>query len=197
MNTRLPLKRDGRGFVVLTLSVMLALSLLAMGSDSDISWLDDNIVPNAGFELISSNASAVVQGWKITMSSPGAGKVSLDTNYFITGSHALRIQSDDTNSHITVSSEPIPVEAGVHYLFSLAFRQEGFNSTGDRSRYEGVSSYPRLEWFDSKGKSAGRSLFISSFPYGPSLWDLRDALEPVPSNAATVKIQFILSNRAF
>lgn len=182
-----------RHFSSLGLFLILFAWMIPSHAAETISWLEPNLAPNPDFEDLGTNSQPT--GWTLSAPNPDTVGMALDNRIVLSGQKSLRIESSGlTSAYLTVASSSIPVEKGGIYMFAAAFRQEGFNITGQRDQYAGVSSYPRLQWLTPDGREAGNSTIISRFPYGPSAWDLLDALEPAPTNAASVRIEFVMSN---
>ena len=164
-----------------------------------IPWLEDNLVPNADFEEMAAG-NPLPQGWTVQITPDKGATATADTAVFLKGRQSLRLDVPksmaDNKPAVVVSSAAIPVAPEALYLVSFAFRQEGFNSTGEPNHYEGVTANPHLEWLDEKQNSVGRSAILSQFPYGPCRWDLRDAFEPAPANARFAQIVVSVTNGA-
>jgi hypothetical protein len=159
-----------------------------------VPWLTGNLVTNAGFEQ-PGTAGGLPPGWSAQTDAGGDLAVAADAAVALDGVRSLRLSSTGAALAGGVAvSAPFPVEAGGRYLFSIAFRQEGFNTNGAPEQYAGVSSLPQLTWLDAGQRPIGKSSFISRFPYGPSGWDLRDAFETAPAGAAGARVEIRLSN---
>ncbi|MCG2661382.1 MAG: glutamine amidotransferase, partial [Kiritimatiellae bacterium] len=165
---------------------------LAAEETARIPWLGENLAPNANFEEVAEDGRTP-EAWKAQIPADRDATVASDATVFLKGKRCLKISVPRSEARVEANSPSIPVEGGATYLFSIAFRQEGFNSTGERSRYEGISSYARIQWLDDNKQSVGQSTALP-FPYGPSRWDLRDAFQPAPTNARLARIQIVVSN---
>lgn len=157
-----------------------------------IPWLGENLASNAGFEEVAADRR-MPAAWEARVPVDRDAAVASDATVFLKGKRCLKISVPKSEAWVEVNSSAIPVEMGATYLFSIAFRQEGFNSTGESFHFEGISPYARIQWLDDNGQSVGRSTGLP-LPYGPSRWDLRDAFQPAPTNARLARIQIIVSN---
>ena len=161
--------------IIVAFCLMPIASILAATEPVSIPWLEDNLVQNADFEEVTGD-TLLPRAWAARIEPDKGATVAIDNAVFLKGRRALRIdvpRSDaDDKPDVVVSSAPIPVTGNALYLVSLAFRQEGFNSAGQPSQFEGVSSYPLVHWLDDQQKPLGRSTVLSAFPYGPCRWGL-------------------------
>jgi len=178
---------------MLPVRVQLLLTAVAVAvTAADLSWLDANLVPNPGFESLAAD-TGLPEGWTVQASAGGGTAAASDGQVPLEGARAFRLEVTAAGAWIRASSARITVEGGAVYLFSVAFRQEGFNPTGGADTYAGVSSHPAVHWFDAAGQQVGGSTVVSRFPYGPCAWDLRDALERAPAQARSARILVTLS----
>lgn len=148
--------------------------------------LGENLVANPGFEI--SGTGGLPVNWTITPSAADCAQVSLDGTDALEGKQALMISIPESGS-VRVLSKPVPVEGGKQYLFTIAFRSEGFAPKG----YAGVEGATNFQWLDAEGKAVSQSGGVG-FPYTASPWDLRDTFTQAPSNATRVVISIGFSN---
>jgi len=189
-----------RAFASLRLCVRLQLSFVVLASAAradgpvSIPWLGENLVPNAGFEEVTDNGRSPNPPWTAPIAPDSGITVSTDSTVYIKGQHSLKVFVPKSDTNVSASSPLIPVEPDATYLFSIAFRQEGFNASGKPSDYAGVSSYAAGQWLDIAQKQVGS--FIVQFPYGPSQWDLRDAFKQAPANARWARVGVTVLNNS-
>ena len=173
------------------LAVLTGNLSLAAEETVRIAWLQDNLAPNSGFEEVTADGR-MAKDWTAQIAPQSGVRVETDTTIFLKGRRSLKVSVPKSDTSVTVSSRPVSVEGGAAYLFTIAFRQEGFNSTG-KADYGGVSAYAWGQWMDEKQQPIGGQ-FILPFSYGPSPWDLRDAFQRTPANARIVKFGVYVSN---
>jgi len=153
------------------------------------SWLGENLVPNAGFE-------DGVQHWR-TVAHGGSPVVRADTQGALVGRQSLRLDLAQSPAHVALESDPIAVQPGRTYLFSIGFRQEGFtNAKGVREKHEGVGAHSTVVWLDERQRRLSGARSISRCPYGPSRWDLRDGLVTAPASARFAVVYVGFSNNS-
>ena len=153
------------------------------------AWLGENLVPNAGFE-------DVAQHWR-TITHGGSPVVRADAQGALVGRQSLRLDLAQSPAHVTLQSDPIAVQPGRTYLFSIAFRQEGFtNAKGVREKHAGVGAYATVVWLDDRQRRVSGARSISRFPYGPSRWDLRDGLVTAPASTRLAVVHVAFSNNS-
>lgn len=175
----------------LGLLVLLASAHAALAQE----WLGENLVPNAGFEVAQGDIRAV-PGWHAAMHG-GKPVVRTDAQGALVGRYALRLELAQSPASVTVRSDPIAIEPGQTYLFSIAFRQEGFtDAKGVREKHAGVGSHATVAWLDGKKRRVGQARSISRFPYGPSRWDMRDGFVTAPAQARFAAVQVGFSNNS-
>ncbi len=178
---------------------ILALLLNTSHSEeaSSIQWLGQNLAPNPGFEKTNTKNHKAVPGWKLVIQG-GKPEMAFDKEIRMAGKLSLRLDLLNSPESARLQSEPIPVQPGKRYLFSIAFRQEGFNrKERGRDFHEGVSSYPLIEWLNGKQRQVGRNQSASRFPYASTPWNIRDAILQVPEDVAFARIVFGFSNGTF
>ncbi|MDP6504702.1 MAG: glutamine amidotransferase [Planctomycetota bacterium] len=179
---------------VLSLSVLAVVLILrsSVFAEASLPWLGNNLLKNPGFEA-KPEKDKPIPGWT---SQPHGNTViaAVDNSIRLAGKASLHISVPKSPSSIVFKSEPIPVSAGKRFLYSIAYRQTGFNTSGKPDAYEGVSSHSQLEWLDAKKAVIGRDSSTSRFPYGPSDWDIRDSLIEVPAGASFGVVSVIVSN---
>jgi hypothetical protein len=177
----------------------LGLTLLPNRSTAEetvpIPWLEANLAPNPDFEEVTDDGRTP-KDWTAPVAPDRGLTVETDPTVFLKGRRALRIAVPQSDTQVVASSPLMPVEGNALYLVSLAFRQEGFNASGQPDHFEGVSSYPRVQWLDENQKGVGHSTILSRFPYSPSRWDLRDAFERTPANARWARIDVTVTNNS-
>ncbi len=141
-----------------------------------------NLVPNADFEEWADGKPAA---WNVGINPANPAKFSADPAFKVTGKFSLKLELPSAGNVSFQSAKPLPVEGGAKYLFSLAYRSEGF---GEKGKYSGVDSSARLIWLDKDGKQIG-SGGILALPYHPMAeWDLRDTIAEAPVGAVSVII---------
>ena len=173
-------------------AVLLLAGIVAVaGQESAVAWLGPNLAPNPGFEKSAADGLHL-ESWSV-QASVGAD-AACDSSRSIEGARSARLSSPRDGTNASLVSADIPVEGGCRYLFSMAFRQEGFNTGGEPDKFGGVSSGAEVHWLDGARRELGKSSAISRFPYGPSGWNLRDALELAPPNTKLARIRFWVSN---
>jgi uncharacterized membrane protein len=149
-----------------------------------------NLVTNPDFEEWSEGSPA---GWTVKADPADSARFSADTAFKVSGKSSIKIDIPAKGGANIQSAKGIPVEPGAKYLFSLAYRLEGF---GEKGKYSGVDSSARLVWLDEAGKIIS-SNGILQFPYSPVPdWDLRDTIATAPDNAASVLISFGMGNNS-
>lgn len=150
-----------------------------------INFLGNNIVKNPGFE------KGNLFFWNFSHSKKGT-EVIIDSSVKLKGNNSLLLKLTESPSNVSVSSDFIPVENKTYYLFSISFRQKWAGA--GRDKYVGISSFATVEWFNKEKKFIDRAKSISRFPYGPSGWDIRDALLLSPPGSSYAKIKINISN---
>jgi hypothetical protein len=176
------------------LAAAVAAAAAAAAEPTAVPWLGVNLVTNAGFEQ-AGTPGAAPPGWSALSEGGGAAEAVADEADALEGRRSLRLTSPGVaDGGIAAVSAPFAVAAGAKYLFSVAFRQEGFNTNGAPGAYAGVSASPTLTWLDAQRRPIGRSGRITRFPYGPSAWDLRDAFETAPASAAYAQVEIRVIN---
>ena len=168
--------------------------------ETAILWLGANLPVNAGFEeggaaAVAKLGTSSIPGW--TFHIQGSGTVQTVASGSLEGKQAMKLDLPSSASGIVVSSEPISVEPGTSYLFSIAFRQMGFNRLpGYQNKYEGVNSYAQIQWLDKDHRPTGEGQVLCPFPYRPSPWDMRDIFACAPSQAKFAVISIHIGNHS-
>lgn len=170
-----------------------ALLLQAVGPaaepTADMAVFGGNLLDNAEFEAW---ADGTPEAWIVSVNDAAAVRVAPEETGALTGRAAIRLAVEDGGS-VGLASAPVPVEPGVAYLFSVAYRSAGFGAPG---HYSGVSASARLVWRDEQGKQVGAET-IPRFPYhAVDKWDLRDGFVTAPDGAATVTVEFSMGNNS-
>ncbi|MDP6359114.1 MAG: hypothetical protein QF473_28600, partial [Planctomycetota bacterium] len=126
---------------VLSLSVLAVVLILrsSVFAEASLPWLGNNLLKNPGFEA-KPEKDKPIPGWT---SQPHGNTViaAVDNSIRLAGKASLHISVPKSPSSIVFKSEPIPVSAGKRFLYSIAYRQTGFNTSGKPDAYEGVSSH--------------------------------------------------------
>lgn len=143
-------------------------------------------------------ANADFEGWREgkpvdwIVNPAGSASIGVDSDFHVSGASSLRLSIPAAGS-VNLSSKAIPVEPGAKYMFSLAYRSEGF---GVKGKYSGVDSSARLIWMDAVGKQVGAGGTLA-LPYHAVVdWDLRDTIATAPSNAASAIVSFGFGNHS-
>ena len=172
------------------LLVAFAGTIATCAAETPIQFLGPNIVPNPGFETAGEAKSYAP--WTVTGLSKGA-EANIDTSVALEGKCSMRLAALESGAQLVLQSPSIPVKGGQIYLFSIAFRQEGFTIHQKGPPYCGVSSFPQVCWLDAQSRVIG-SGSIGQFPYSSWPWDMRDAFETAPAMARFVQIKVSISN---
>jgi len=118
----------------------------------------------------------------------------VDGAVMLTGAHGLKLDAALPGSGVRVTSDEMPVAPGATYLFSLAYRQEGFSSAPKgRDVYCGVSSSASVGWYDAAHQPLTGTA-PSRFRYGATDWKLSDILASAPTHAAFARIGAVVGN---
>lgn len=153
-------------------------------------FFSENLLKNGGYE---SWAKQSTPGWT-ARANGGNATVSTDRMASLSGVKSLKISLPESDSGGQVISWPVPVSPGKSYLFSISFRQEGMSIPKEgRYNYAGVSSSVTLSWQD-ENRQALPGAVLMAFPYGPSPWDIRDALVTAPPSARYATVTASISN---
>ena len=172
--------------------VLLASTPVALAQ----TWLGENLVSNAGFEE-AAREGRPVPGWRV-IAHGGHPVVRGDAQEALVGRQSLRLELAQSPASVTVQSDPIAIQPGRTYLFSIGFRQEGFtDAKGVREKHAGVGSHATVVWLDGRKRRVGQARSISRFPYGPSRWDLRDGLAAAPAGARFAAAYVGFSNSSY
>jgi len=166
-------------------------TLATCAAEMPIQFLGPNIVPNPGFETAGEAKSYAP--WTVSGLSKGA-EASIDTGGALEGKCSMRLATLESGTQLVLQSPLLPVKGGQTYLFSIAFRQEGFSTHKDGPPYCGVSSSPQIFWLDAQSRVIGNSSNIAGFPYTLWPWDMRDAFETAPAAARFAQIKVSISN---
>ncbi|MBU4212650.1 MAG: hypothetical protein KKD33_08715 [Verrucomicrobia bacterium] len=162
-------------------------------SPAAIPWLVENLVLNSGFE--ESTETGLPRSWKAVVQGKATAVTVVD-DVRLTGNRSLRLALPESPASVGASSDPIPVEAGKTYLFSLARRQQGFNTLpGYQNQYEGVNSYVTVQWLNPQ-QQAVSSVHAGSFPYGATPWGVLDAFLQAPTGVAFAVISIHAGNNS-
>ncbi|HEY3418535.1 MAG TPA: glutamine amidotransferase [Armatimonadota bacterium] len=156
------------------------------------AWLGtENLAPNGDFE--ETGLDNLPANWTVQIFGEKTGAaVGSDSTVHLSGGHALKLGALASGVTIVATSPRIAVEGGAPYLIALAFRQEGFNATGEAATYGGVSAYVTLQWLNGN-RAVGQPLSIG-LPYGPSKWDIRDEFDQAPAEANALQLTCHLNN---
>ncbi|MBU4212359.1 MAG: hypothetical protein KKD33_07230, partial [Verrucomicrobia bacterium] len=114
-----------------------------------------------------------------------------DEKTVLTGKAALKFELPEQGG-VSLRSKPVAVAGGGLYLFSAAYRSEGFGKPG---AYSGVSASMNVEWLDVTGKGVGRAGALA-FPYHAMDWDLRDFFARAPPAAAQAVVTMAFNNQS-
>ncbi|HEY3398956.1 MAG TPA: hypothetical protein VGM19_15010 [Armatimonadota bacterium] len=174
---------------VLILALLVAALLTAGAVSAQENWMGPNLVANPGFEQV--DAAGLPTDWRPTANPAGSAKFSQDKQIYLVDAAAMKIEVPDTGG-ATLQSKPVPVVGGKSYLFSLAFKADGF---GEPGKYSGVDGYVGTDFLDATGKNLGRGPGVG-FPYNHTDWDLRDVFIPVPPTATQMIISASVSNHS-
>lgn len=175
------------------LLVAFAGTLATSAAEAPIQFLGPNLVPNPGFEV--DGKPNAYSPWLVG----GLGKsaeADVDTKDALEGKCSMRLTTLESGTRLVLQSPQIPVSGDHTYLFSLAFRQEGFTTSKKGPLYCGVSGSPSLCWLDAQGHVIESSNNISQFSYAPSPWDMRDAFETAPAGARFARIEVSITNNS-
>ena len=176
-------------------SVVLFGSSIALRAEwVEIPWLGTNLLTNADFEDIDGDIS-VLKHWHGQFPTNRGVEIRTDSKVRLSGKNSLKIFLPRSDSHASVFSGFVPIDAGRSYLVTMVFCQKGFNRKGD-ALYEGVNSYPSLQWYSEKKGMIGESRVMSGFPYGPSRWDMRDGIVIAPTNASYARFGAKIGNNS-
>jgi len=190
--------RMGRPAIALCL-LLGTISCSVHGEEVALPWLGANLAPNPGFEIADEKNAKMPAHWEFNRTDPGKGaNAILDSEVKLQGHYSARVTTMLSGVWTQLASELIRVDPGDAYFLAASFRQEGFTTRTDgKPQHSGVGSYPRLYWFDADKRPLNKfSVSISAYPYGPSPWDIRDAIEVAPPRARYVRLGFQLSNQS-
>ncbi len=175
----------GRGAGIIG-ALLFALAELAAAAEPVFG---PNLATNPDFEQW---ADGKPVDWRVNVSPADAVRVSSDTRFRVSGASSLKIEIP-AQGHADISSKGILVEPGARYLFSLAFRSEGF---GEKGKYSGVDSSARIIWLDASGKQIGSGGILGLPYHAVSNWDLRDVIVTAPPVAATAVVSCGFGNNS-
>lgn len=142
--------------------------------------LGGNLLANPGFET--SGTGGLPADWAVSQTPEGCAQIALDGTNALEGRRSLMLSIPESGS-VQVHSKPVPVQGGGQYLFTIAFRSEGFGPKG----YAGVEASASFQWLDAQGKQVSQTGGVG-FPYTPSPWDLRDTFTRAPATAVQVVV---------
>ena len=178
-----------------TLFTLFALYLSQSSfAETPLPWLGGNLLNNPGFET-KPEKDDPIPGW-VSQPQGDTATAVIDEGVRLADKASLHISVSKSPGSIRFTSKPLPVSAGKRYLYSIAYRQAGFNTTGKGDTYEGVSSHSNIEWLDAKNAVIGHDNSTSRFPYGPSDWDIRDSFIHVPAGASFAVVVVSVSNNS-